>query len=327
MTQRLAKLSPSLLACGAVLLYACTTRDIEIRELRVELMNPYAPAAALVVGKVTVPQAVGGNKLTATVNFGDGSSSADVDLDSEGHFSVKHDFNTAGSFDVLVEAKSGNTAKGSSSIRADIYQPLGGLAVTCRLCDNAGGCQEASDCTVPGPAVTLSVTSQGGFNATRYTWNFGDVTPPMDGQVVTHEYRQSGTYRVTVVASDTLSSQSAFSTDVNVEGIAPVEVSTGVATFADNNAHAPNDVAQLAINANGVPPLTLLVTWGDESNNVYPSYAGDGSTFRATHTYLLQGTYTATVTAVDRLGNQNSTTRNFTVLEPLPDAGMPDSGN
>ena len=306
---------------GVVALQACATQEIEIREARVELMEPYAPAAATLVGQVSLPTRVTA-ALTATVNWGDGSAEADLTLDSSGRFNSKHSFANAGTYAVTVNAKAGLNAEGSTTVTATVARPLANVSFECVTCDNSGACTVVADCTFDTPTVTFRARSEGGINAIRYRWNFGDNSMPLEGEVVSHDFANAETYSVTVVASDSISSLDSFSKNVVINSIPVVEVELDQMlplnnmqrrpAFQGNDSQAPA-TAILSIRAYGEPPITFIVDWGDMSNGVFPAYPGDGTRFETTHVYQTAGTFTATVTGVDRLGQQGEVSFNYVV--------------
>jgi hypothetical protein len=56
-----------------------------------------------------------------------------------------------------------------------------------------------------GDEVSFSETGDGGASSLKYTWDFdtkGAFVPEADGQTVSHVYRKSGDYKVTLQVSD-----------------------------------------------------------------------------------------------------------------------------
>ena len=62
--------------------------------------------------------------------------------------------------------------------------------------------------TALGELTTLTASVTAGTNVT-YLWDFGDGTPLVGGQTVTHTYPASGIYTATVTASNNSGSASA----------------------------------------------------------------------------------------------------------------------
>lgn len=287
----------ALAAAGA----SCNDREIEVSELRVELPEPYAPVSALVAGQVILPTQTGGD-ISAKVNFGDGTST-NVDISAQGRFSAGHTYANAGSFEVLVEVESANGGSGSRSTVARIAAPLSAPEFECVSCDGAGVCN-VIPCEGLGQRVSFRGSVAGGIGAKRFRWDFGDGRPQQDGTVVTHEYATAGTYSVTMLAADSISS-TAFSTrDVVVTQVqAAVIVADGPAgTVAFGNP------AEVSFYGAGVPPMRVFTSWGDGSSSVVNNYTADGSDATVSHVYMAGGTYTVTLDAVDALGQQAQTT-------------------
>jgi PKD repeat protein len=287
----------ALAAAGA----SCNDREIEVSELRVELPEPYAPVSALVAGQVILPTQTGGD-ISAKVNFGDGTST-NVDISAQGRFSAGHTYANAGNFEVLVEVESANGGSGSRSTVARIAAPLSTPEFECVSCDGAGVCN-VIPCEGLGQRVSFRGSVAGGIGAKRFRWDFGDGRPQQDGTVVTHEYATAGTYSVTMLAADSISS-TAFSTrDVVVTQVqAAVIVADGpTGTVAFGNP------AEVSFYGAGVPPMRVFTSWGDGSSSVVNNYTADGSDATVSHVYMAGGTYTVTLDAVDALGQQAQTT-------------------
>jgi PKD domain len=56
--------------------------------------------------------------------------------------------------------------------------------------------------TVPNAPITFTANPSSGAAPYTYVWSFGDISSSERGQIVTHAYRDVGTYTVTVTATD-----------------------------------------------------------------------------------------------------------------------------
>ena len=287
----------------------CGGPALEINEFRVELPEPYAPAMALVTGHVTLPPGSGDAK--AHVELGDGSSS-EVDIPSNGLFSVTHTYEAGGKYTVTATITTATGGEGSVSRQVSVASPVSTVAVECLSCGNDGVCQTL-DCTnLSTHRVTFRATATGGVGALRYRWRFGDGLGTEDGEVVSHQYHQGGTYQVTLFASDSLSSGETVEQSVTV----PAPTAAVLDLTASPATAVAGDAYTLTIFATGAAPITLIVDWGDTSTSVIPNHPGDGSSAQPTHTYATADAYAIVVSAVDSLGQQAEATRNLTVTTP-----------
>ena len=127
-----------------------------------------------------------------------------------------------------------------------------------------------------------------------YTWDFDDGSAAGSGASLSHRYTQAGTYAATVTASDGRGGTDTAEIAIVVGNPAGNQAPTVTAAADPRSGTAPLTVefSSHAVDADGDD---LLVTWafGD---------GGQAAGSEATHTYTAAGTYTATVTAMDRHG-------------------------
>jgi PKD repeat protein len=144
-------------------------------------------------------------------------------------------------------------------------------------------------------------------NPTSWSWDFGDCSnPPSDGcqsnaQNPSHEYKQAGTYRVTLTASNAAGSSSKVNN---------VTVSLGDAPKADFTYQVSRLNAAFTDTSTGTPTGW---TWS----------FGDGSSSteqNPVHSYAQAGTYTVTLTA--RNAGGSSTKSQFVTVANPPTANF-----
>jgi uncharacterized repeat protein (TIGR01451 family) len=137
-----------------------------------------------------------------------------------------------------------------------------------------------------GQATTFQSTSRG-TNLT-YRWDFGDGSPPVDGQtpIITHTYALTGTH----TAGLTITNSVGTSTVSGTVAILP-EVEPPVARFISSS---PDEIGQTTVFTS-----TSQDGGDDEENVIYAWDFGDG-TYSAvqhpTHTYAVRGTHLVSLT-------------------------------
>jgi PKD domain len=90
------------------------------------------------------------------------------------------------------------------------------LARHCPFFVRAIATPAVSDPNVP---VTLTVIPSGGVPPYSATWSFGDISANQSGPVVTHTYRQTGTYTATVTATDTNGSTTTSTVTITIANL------------------------------------------------------------------------------------------------------------
>ena len=161
---------------------------------------------------------------------------------------------------------------------------------------------------------TASIT--GGTNV-AYSWDFGDGTVRAGTAIDSHIYAAAGSYTVTVIASNSVSSDTATTT--MVVNVPPDDPITGLSL----SSNSPIVLGNLAT-------FTASITGG--TNVTYSWDFGDG-TVRAgaatdSHTYAASGSYTVAVTASNNAGSATATTTMVVNVPPdEPITGLTVSSN
>jgi len=177
---------------------------------------------------------------------------------------------------------------------------------------NAGEDQQVNEgATVSYTGSAIDVPS----DILTYSWDFGDGSEPELGASATHTYLDNGTYTATLTVTDKDGAISTDSLVVTVNNLPPVvdagpdqEIDEGQTVSVTGSA---TDVA------------------ADQDTLTYSWDFGDGSDpelgASATHTYLDNGVYTATLTVTDKDGGVGTDTLVVTVNKvnepPVVDAG------
>jgi PKD repeat protein len=211
----------------------------------------------------------------------------------------------------------GTTGTGKTATHA--YAAGGSYSVTLTVTDAGGSSTKTQAVTVVPPPVANFTSSCSGltcsFDASSstaqatatYSWTWGDGTPAGTGKTASHTYGSWGNYNVTLTVTDAGGSSSKTQTvtanqppivdagpnQTNLIGL----LYTENATFSDPD----ND-----------GPWSWRMDWGDGTSTT-GSTPSQG-TISASHTYLLLGTYTITVTVTDSRGASGSSTKVVTFI-------------
>ena len=141
-----------------------------------------------------------------------------------------------------------------------------------------------------------------------YSWNFGDNTSG-SGQVVTHEFRTTGTFNVLLTVTDV---RGASSTSLRTVSVAPGTPPTATFTMSPTPASINQEIF---FDAGASRPAGLRRIVGYNWN------FGDGSSASGVatgHVYTAVGTYNVTLQVTDDAGAVGTTTQSLGVSEGLP---------
>ncbi len=226
-----------------------------------------------------------GSNVTYQWNFGNGATGSGA--------TVNHTYATIGTYTAIVTASNSVNTASQTTVVTVLEVPISGLTAS----NNSP--------TGLGTATTLNASVTAGDNVS-YSWNFGDSTTG-SGASVNHTYPHTGTYNVTVTASNSRGSASA-TTVVTIQDAAIVGL------------RATNNSPTIIGNA-----TTLNGTITSGSNVIYNWSFGDGFTATGAvvnHTYSNTGTYTAIVTANNTVGSASATTNIVINPPPLTDTAI-----
>ena len=212
----------------------------------------------------------------------------------------------------------GDGTTGSGKTPSHTYGAGGTYSVTLTVTDGGGSSTKTQSVTVVPPPVasftsSCSLTtcsfnasgSQAQTNAT-YSWNWGDGTTG-SGKTASHTYAVGGTYSVTLTVSDAGGSSSQTQT---VLPNSPPTVDAGSnATVLHGIGYA--ETATFS-DPDGDAPWSYTIAWGDGTSS--SGTAASPGTITGTHTYLLMGQYTITVTVTDSRGASGSASKVLTVI-------------
>ena len=214
-------------------------------------------------------------------SWGDGSSGAGK--------TATHAYGVGGTYNVTLTVTDGGGSSAKTQAVTVVPPPVASFTSSCSL----------TTCSFDASSSTAQT------NAT-YSWNWGDATTG-SGKTATHAYAVGGTYSVTLTVSDAGGSSSKTQTvapnsppTVNAGPNATVVVGLGYtesATFSDPD----ND-----------GPWSYTIAWGDGTSS--SGTTASQGTISGTHSYLLMGQYTITVTVTDSRGASASASKVLTVI-------------
>lgn len=230
-------------------------------------------------------------------NFGDGSPSMTTQSDY-----VYHTYSDAGMYTASVKIIN---FCGNDTVLYRSVQVMNNLPVQYW--------EEDMD-IYPNPVCPNSTVYFEGDESTYYfQWDFGDGSPAMTGNNVTHSYTTAGVYDITVVVSNTCGNDTSFQRTVIVdEDIIP----NPTAEEYDYDVVPPYACAgDSVIFYFQADAGTYLWDFGDGNSTstiVRRRVEGDYAIDMAKHAYASNGTYNASLTFTNSCGN--SFTDNFTVI-------------
>jgi PKD repeat protein len=228
------------------------------------------------------------------LSFGDGSQTSDR--------SGSYTFHAPGTYAVSCTARDAIGQKGSASKTVTVDEPVppkdplsvsltaspdSGYAplIVSYSCDVSGGRAPIDTIVRFGPSTTSALSGEIGF-ATPGSYGISCEALDADGDSA------SDAVTITVLEAPKLSASLS------------IEPSSGPAPLA---------VSYACSASGGIAPYSYVIAFGDGSSNL----ARTGP-----YTYLWPGTYTATCTAHDAIGQKATAKRTVTVDEPIPDLAV-----
>jgi predicted pyridoxine 5'-phosphate oxidase superfamily flavin-nucleotide-binding protein len=247
--------------------------------------------------------------FTATINWGDATSSAGTVSGGGGTFQVDgtHTYPTTGTFSVMVTLTENAPGTATATVTSTA-QVSAGLGVV------ASDFSTPEDTAFNGPVASFSDADTSRTAASfSATIDWGDGSPATAGTITgasgsfnvtgQHTYRDEGTFTVTVTVSE-IAPAGATASDTGTATVTEADVLTGtpvnfaalsgipftgpVATFNDTNT------------ASVAGDFVATIDWGDgQTSTGTVSGSGGGFTVSGTHTYASPGTFAVLVTLTD----------------------------
>ncbi|MCI4340403.1 MAG: PKD domain-containing protein, partial [Thermoplasmata archaeon] len=139
--------------------------------------------------------------------------------------------------------------------------------------------------------VQFSATPSGGVGGYTYAWTLGVPGATSNSSMPAYTYTTPGSYQVVVVVTD--AALGTVSANVTIQALSPVPLTVTASADAVLGM-APFAVTFASTAAGGTPPYQYVWT--------FEPTAGPASGNNQLHTYLLAGTFSATVTVTDANG-------------------------
>jgi len=225
--------------------------------------------------------------LTYSWNFGNGTTAT-------GPVPVKT-FTAAATYSVVLTVKDQWNATATFTLPVTITEPPGNVAPVPTFLTNCIA-------LVCGTSSTGTVDPNLG-DVITYSWNWGDGSLATTGASGSHTYATVGTYTVTMTATDGWLRSATTTRVLNL--VEPVTNVAPVPTFTTSCVA----LACLMNSAGTVDPNgdVIRYSWDFGDGTAVSTAVGPS------HTYLLAGTYTITLTVTDGWNKFASTTRQVTV--------------
>jgi trimeric autotransporter adhesin len=285
-------------------------------EVEVRVGSAAAEAVSVRTTPSSVPQTGGTVQVIASVRDSNGSPLTGAQV----VFTTDNGTLSTGNAltDEQGEARATLTTSRETNVRASVAGKEGTARVTVVNLPTS-----SISVSPPNPAVgaqvTITVTpgsTQNGNPVRNVTVDFGDGDVANLGAItsatpVQHVYTRAGAYNVTVTTTDTSGQATSNSTIVNVQPAAVAPTLTASPNPVDAGAAVSFSVA--VSNPTNVPLTGVRVDFGDGSPSVQLGPAGG----TAQKIYNSPGTFTATATATDQVGNQYRSSTQVTV-RPRP---------
>jgi PKD repeat protein len=218
--------------------------------------------------------------------FGDGAIGTGV--------SPYHTYATAGSYNVLLTTKDSSPSQQTATSQQTITvtsPPPPPPGVTASFTTSLSS-------PVVGQTISFTGSASGGTSPYNYAWNFGDSSTG-SGSSVSHAYQTAGVFTVVLTVTDAGGNVASATNTLTVAS--PVSASF---TYSPSNPAALSSVQFTASATGGTAPYNYSWVFGDGTT-------GTGAS--VSHSYLLPGTYTVSLTVVDANGLSATASSTITV--------------
>ena len=217
-------------------------------------------------------------------NFGDGQSST--------FQNPSHTYSAAGNYTATLTVSDSQSATDSKSLTINVTTAANPLIASASASPSSGQAPLT---------VNFTGNATGGTSPYNYSWNFGDGGTS-GVQNPTHTFAAQGNYSAILTVVDNQSTTTTASVSITVTSV-PSQL-IAAASAVPTSGPAPLTVNFTGTPVGGVPPCTYSWAFGDGGTSTIQNPA---------HTYLVSGSYAATLTVTDSNSSNATSTVNIAV--------------
>jgi len=248
----------------------------------------YTPSSPEATQQTTFTASASGGTTPYSFNwsFGDGGTGTGS--------SPSHTYQTTGSYPVALTVTDSNGQKTSTTQTVTVVSPPPPPLTT--------SFTFSPSTPDAGQSVSFTGSASEGTQPYQYSWDFGDVGTG-SGSSPSHTYQSSGSYTVTLTVTDAGGQVAKASQTITVNAALSASF-----TYSPSNPLPLLAVTFTASASGGSSPYTYSWDFGDGTTATGASVS---------HSYLLPGSYTVTLTVKDANGQTVTTSQTITVLTSL----------
>jgi uncharacterized delta-60 repeat protein len=247
----------------------------------------------------------GSDTWTGTVNYGDGSATQPLSLNSDKTFTIGHTYRDEGIYTVTETITDDEGVSGSATFTVTVNNVTPTVSAGANTTINEGDTLSRSGSfTDPGADTWTATVDYGDGTGTQSLTLKADRTFNLS-----HFYADNGTYTATVTVTDDDSTSGSASFIVTVNNVPPTAGVSGPGVSVRGQTSTFTFTAQDPSPVDQAAGFTYSIAWGD---NTSTSTSGPGS-ISLSHVYTASGTYPIQVWATDKDGGKSAQPGTLTV--------------
>jgi len=249
-----------------------------------------------------------GDVITYSWNWGDGTTP------STGAAPAAHLYAAPGNYTITLTTTDGWGNAASTSLGVTMSEPPGNTAPSATFtttCASFTVCQMNSAGTLDAEGDTI-----------RYSWNWGDLTAVSTTANPSHTYFTTGTYTIVLTATDVWGKAGTAERTVTITE--PVSNNAPTAVIAATSACSAVTTCAMSGTGSSDPDTATgdgirnyVWNWGDGTPDTTATSAN------TSHVYQFAGTYTVTLTVVDKWGRASAPVSRTMTTQPEPPGNQP----
>jgi len=248
-----------------------------------------------------------GDVITYSWNWGDGTAL------STGASPAAHVYAAAGNYTITLTTTDGWGRAASTTRDVSLSEPAGNTAPTATF---TASCASFTVCQ-----TNSAGTADAEGDAIRYSWNWGDLTAVSTSANPSHTYSGPGTYTIVLTVTDVWGKSSTASRDVTITE--PASNNPPTAVIASVTCSSLTTCALSATGSSDPDSATgdgirnYLWKWGDGTPDTL------GTSASQSHVFPVAGTYTVTLTVIDKWGRSSAPVTATATTQPEPAGNNP----